>query len=289
MLPTFVIGLREGLEAALIVGIVAAFLRRQGRADKLKFMWAGVAIAVVLCVAFAVALQVASAELPQRQQETLETIIGLVAVAMVTYMIVWMRRHARDIKGHLEASAGAALATGSAWALVGMAVLAVLREGFETAVFLLAAFQASVNPAAAGLGAVLGVLVAVGLGYGLYRGGVSFNLGRFFTVTGLVLVLVAGGLLASAMHTAHEADLINFGQTTAVDLSWLVRPGTVLASLLTGVLGLQPKPTVVEVVVWLAYVIPMSLYVLWPSLHRKKPASPGAKQVGDRLNQPSTA
>jgi high-affinity iron transporter len=271
VLPTFVIGLREGLEAALIVGIVAAFLAARGRRDAVRWVWAGVAIAVALCAAFAVVLQVVSAELPQQQQEALETVIGLVAVGLVTYMIVWMRRHARGMKKHLEMSAGEALAAGSAWALVAMAFLAVLREGFETSVFLLAAFQASVAPLAAGLGALAGVAVAAALGYGIYRGGVRLDLQRFFTVTGVVLVLVAAGLLATAAHTAHEAGWLDVGQAQALDLTWLVRPGTVLASVLTGVLGMQPRPVVVEVVVWVAYVVPMTLYVLWPSLRRPRP------------------
>jgi high-affinity iron transporter len=284
VLPTFVIGLREGLEAALIVGIVAAFLRNAGRADKVRFVWLGVAVAVTICAAFAVILQIVSANLPQRQQEMLETVIGVVAVVLVTYMIVWMRRHARDMKKHLELSAGEALAAGSAWALVAMAFLAVLREGFETSVFLLAAFQASVAPVAAGTGAVLGIIVAAGLGYGIYRGGVRLNLSRFFTITGLVLVLVAAGLLATAAHTAHEAGWVDFGQAQAVDLSWLVRPGTVLASILTGVLGLQARPTVIEVVVWFAYLVPMALYVLWPTI---RPPAPKRVVTPERAPEPA--
>jgi high-affinity iron transporter len=264
MLATFVIGLREGLEAALIVGIVAAFLKAAGRADKVRYVWYGVGIAVAICTAIAVLLQVVSANLPQRQQEMLETVIGLVAVALVTYMVIWMRQHARTMKKHLEMSTKEALATGSAWALVGMAFLAVMREGFETAVFLLAAFQASTAPLAAGLGALLGVLVAAVLGWLIYRGGLRLNLTKFFTLTGLVLVIVAAGLLASAAHTAHEAGWLEFGQAQALDLTWLVRPGTILASVLTGVLGLLPKPVVAEVVVYFAYLVPMVLYVLWP-------------------------
>ncbi len=201
MLATFVIGLREGLEAALIVGIIAAFLRREGRLDTLRLVWLGVGLAVAICALVAVGLQILSTSLPQAQQEALETIIGVVAVVMVSYMIVWMRRHARGMKGHLEGAAGSALATGTAWALVGMAFLAVLREGFETAVFLLAAFQASRDAVLAGLGALAGLLVAIGLGYGIYRGGVRINLARFFRLTGLILVFVAAGLVATALHT----------------------------------------------------------------------------------------
>src|SRR5690349_1215829 len=159
MLPTFVIGLREGVEASLIVGIVAAFLRTQGAARELRYMWIGVALAVSLCVAGAVALQILDQELPQRQQEELETIVAVIAVGMVTFMIVWMRKNARGLAGGLRASAAEALASGSTWALVAMAFFAVVREGLETAVFLLAAFQASGNATTAGIGAVLGVVV----------------------------------------------------------------------------------------------------------------------------------
>jgi high-affinity iron transporter len=264
VLATFVIGLREGLEAALIVGIIAGFLANQGRRDALRQVWVGVGIAVLICVAVGVALELLTADLPQAAQEGFETLIGLFAVAMVTYMILWMRRHARHMRAELESSATAALARGSAGALVGMAFLAVLREGFETAVFLLAAFQASTSPLEAGGGALLGVIIAVVLGYGIYRGGVRLNMARFFRITGAVLVIVAAGLLMTAAHTAHEAGWINFGQQQAADLSWLVQPGTPISSLLTGVLGIQPFPTVVEAVIWLVYAVPMLVHVLWP-------------------------
>jgi high-affinity iron transporter len=183
---------------------------------------------------------------------------------MVTFMIVWMRRHARNLAGELRAHAAGALAAGSVWALVAMAFFAVVREGLETSVFLLAAFQASGNALAAGAGAVLGILVAVGIGWGIYGGGIRLNLSRFFRVTSVALVLVAAGLVMSAIHTAHEATWLNSLQEHAVDLSWLVRPGSVLSSLLTGVLGLQPQPTVGEAAGWLLYVIPMLVFVLWP-------------------------
>src|SRR6201995_5277531 len=172
MLPTFVIGLREGLEAALIVGIIAAFRGQQGRRDALRQVWIGTAAAVAICVAVAIALQVISSDLPQRQQEGLETVVGALAVCMVTYMIVFMRKHARSLKKDLQGAAASALATGSSRALVAMAFLAVLREGFETAVFLLATFHASGDATTSWLGALLGILLAVALGYGIYKGGV---------------------------------------------------------------------------------------------------------------------
>ena len=265
MLATFVIGLREGLEAALIVGIVAAFLRQQGGGKQaLRWVWIGVVTALIICLAVGVILQVVSANLPQRQQEGLETVIGAVAVCMVTYMVVWMRRHSRDLKGQLEGVASTALAQNSARALILMAFLAVLREGLETAVFLLAAFQASGNGLTAGLGALLGILVAAMLGYGIYRGGVKINLSKFFRTTGVVLVVVAAGLVMTAFHTAHEAGWINSGQDQLFDISWLVRNGSVQASLITGVLGIQSKPTVVEVIAYLVYLVPVLVYIAWP-------------------------
>ena len=264
MLATFVIGLREGLEAALIVGIVAAFLKQRGGSQALRWVWVGVICALAICLTVGIILQVISADLPQRQQEGLETVIGAVAVGMVTYMVVWMRRHSRDLKGQLEGVAGTALAQGSARALIAMAFLAVLREGLETAVFLLAAFNASGNGLTAGLGALLGILVAVVLGYGIYRGGVRINLSKFFRATGLVLVLVAAGLVMTAFHTAHEAGWLNSGQDRLFDISGIVRNGSVQASLITGVLGIQAQPTVIEVIGWLAYLLPVGLYIGWP-------------------------
>ncbi len=166
-----------------------------------------------------------------------------------------------------------------------MAFFAVLREGLETAVFMLAAFQASGDSTAAGSGAVLGVLVAVAIGWGIYRGGVRLDLARFFRVTAAVLVLVAAGLVATAIHTAHEATWLNGLQAQALDLSWLVRPGTVTSSLVTGVLGVQPQPTVGEVFGWLLYATPMLVYVLWPDRWRRRATfrAPAPVSAGSRV------
>ena len=164
---------------------------------------------MLFCIGFGVALQILDENLPQMQQEQLETVIALVAAGAVTYMIVWMRRHARDLRGDLQDAVAGALARGSGRALVGMAFFAVIREGLETAVFLVAAFQQSAAPGAdrhrrrssASPPPSRSAL-------GIYRGGVQINLVRFFRVTGVVLVLVAGGLLVSALHTGHEAGWV---------------------------------------------------------------------------------
>jgi high-affinity iron transporter len=273
VIPTLVIGLREGLEASLIVGIIASFLAKNGRRDALRQPWIGVIAAALLCLAVGIALVTLSRELNQKAQEGLETVIGAFAVVMVTFMIVWMNKHARSMKKELEGAAAAALARGSATALVAMAFLAVLREGFETSVFLVSILQNSSNTASATAGAFIGIAIAIVIGYGIYKGGVRLNLARFFKITGIVLVLVAAGLTMTVFHTAHEAGWINFGQATAADLTWLVRPGTVVASLITGVLGIQPKPTVVETVAWFLYAVPMLLFITWPRPAKPRPTA----------------
>jgi high-affinity iron transporter len=266
MLATLVIGLREGLEASLIVGIIAAFLRRTGK--PLRPMWIGVGVAVALSIAVGVALRLVSASLPQAQQEGMESIIGLVAVTAVTGMIGWMNVHARTMRADLELTAAKALGDGTAWALVAMAFLAVLKEGFETSVFLLAAFQSSTSVLDAGAGAVIGVAIAVGIGIGIFRGGVHLNLARFFRITGMFLVLVAAGLVLSALRTAHEAGWIQIGQQTTLNLTWLAPSGSVQAALLTGVLGIPADPRLIEVLGWLAYLVPTMLFLLWPQRRR---------------------
>jgi high-affinity iron transporter len=224
-------------------------------------------------------LEVIDENLPQRQQEAFEAIIGVIAVAVVTSMVFYMRRHARSMGGELRGQASSALARGSATALVAMAFFAVLREGLETAVFLLATFQSSlgVDPVAAGAAAVVGILIAAALGWGIYRGGVRIDLARFFRVTGVLLVVIAAGLLSSAVHHAGEAGWIQSSQL--LDLSAVIEPASdsITSGLITGLLGIYPFPTTAEVVAWLAYAIPMLLVVLWPAGRPvRRPASAAA-------------
>lgn len=269
MLATLVIGLREGLEAALIVGIIAAFLRKNNKS--LKAMWLGVILAVVLSVVVGVVLSWIEQELPQAQQEGMESVIGCIAIFFVTGMILWMNAHARDVKRQLETEAAEALGQASTYALASMAFLAVLKEGFETSVFLLATFSAAQSAAWAGTGAVIGLIMAVVIGWAIYAGGVRINLARFFRITGAFLVLVAAGLVVTSLRTAHEAGWLNAGQQVVMDLSWLVAPGTIRSALITGVLGIPADPRLVEVTGWLVYLIPVSLLVFWPASRRLPP------------------
>lgn len=271
MLATLVIGLREGLEAALIVGMIAAFLRRNG--IPLKPMWLGVGAAVFLSALVGITLEIVSAALPQQQQEAMETVIGAVAVVIVTFMILWMSKNSRGMKSTLEAHAGTALKGGSVLALAGMAFLAVLREGIETAVFMVAAFQSSLNPVSAGAGAVLGLAIASGVGVLLFRGAIKLNLAKFFKATGVFLVFVAAGLVMKSLRTAHEAGWLNVGQGATVNLSWLAPNGSARAAILTGVFGIPNDPRVVELLGWALYLVPMLAFILWPRIWQPSAAA----------------
>lgn len=231
-------------------------------------MWIGVTLAVLLSIAVGVGLKLVEEALPQAAQEGLETIIGIIAVCFVTGMIVWMNKHARDMKRQLETEAAHALGRASTYALASMAFLAVLKEGFETSVFLLATFSAAQSAGLAAAGAVIGILIAVVIGWGIYAGGVRFNLSKFFRYTAAFLILVAAGLVISSLRTAHEAGWLNAGQQIVMNLGWLVAPGTVQSALITGVLGIPADPRLIEVFGWLAYLIPVALYLYWPKARR---------------------
>lgn len=267
LLAAFLIGLREGLEASLIVGILAAFLKRNG--SSLRPLIIATIAAIVLSIGVAVGLNVFSAALPQAQQEALETIIGVVAVAFVTTMILWMNTNARSMKASLEGEASRSLSTGGERAMAIMAFLAIIKEGFETAVFLLAVFQASSggDDAPGIIGAAIGVAIAIAIGYLIYYGGARFNLGTFFKVTGPFLILVAAGFVANVFRTGHEAGWVNIGQLQVLDLSWLISNDSVVGALLTGMFSIQADPRLIEVMAWLAYLIPVMVIYLWPQKH----------------------
>ncbi len=266
LLATFVIALREGLEAALIVGIIAAFLRRNNK--NLSAMWAGVILAVLLSIAVGFGLSITEHALPQAGQESMEAVIGIVAVFFVTGMIIWMNTHASDMKKQLETEAAGAIGQSSEWALASMAFLAVLKEGFETSVFLLATFSIARSATQAAAGAVAGLIVAVIIGWGIYAGGLRINLSRFFRFTGLFLILVAGGLIISSLRSAHEAGWFNTGQARIADLSWLLSPGTVQSAIITGILGIPADPRLLEVTGWFCYILIVTVLLYWPENRR---------------------
>ena len=267
MLIPFLIMLREGIEAALIVGIVASYLKQSGRGVLMPAVWVGVLLATALSLFAGAGLQLLAAEFPQKQQELFEGVVGLIAVVMLTTMVFWMRKAARSIKGELHASIDKALAQhadGQGWALIGMVFLAVAREGLESVFFLLAVFQQSIGWEAP-VGALAGIAVSVVVGWGIYSGGVRLDLRRFFRFTGLFILLVAAGLLAGVLRKLHEAGVWNQLQTVVFDMSETLPMDSPVGAVLSGLLGYQAAPVVGEVIVYLAFLAVALFFFLRPA------------------------
>ena len=255
MLPVFLIGLREGLEAALVVSILVAYLVKTDRRQRLPAVWLGVGAAIALSLAFGALLTYTSARMSFQAQEAFGGFLSIAAVGFVTWMIFWMRRAARSIKGELQGAVDRALAMGTG-ALVMTAFIAVAREGLETALFIWSAAQStgiSDGPPPI-IGAVLGLLVAATIGYLLYRGAIRINLGRFFTWTGAALIVVAGGVLAYGFHDLQEAGILPGLNNLAFDVSDTISQGSVPGTVLKGVFNFSPQTTWLEAAVWLLYV-----------------------------------
>lgn len=246
--------LREGIEAALIVGIVASYLQQSGRGALMPAVWVGVLLAAALSLFAGAGLQLLAAEFPQKQQELFEGVVGLIAVVMLTSMVFWMRKAARSMRGQLHDSIDRALgqADGQGWALIGMVFLAVAREGLESVFFLLAVFQQS-RGWEAPAGALAGIAVSVAVGYGLYSGGVRLDLRRFFRLTGLFILVVAAGLLAGVLRKLHEAGVWNHLQQVVFDMSESLPMDSPVGAVLSGLLGYQAAPVLGEVLVYVAF------------------------------------
>ena len=270
MLIAFLIMLREGIEAALIVGIVAGFLKQSGHSRLMPKVWLGVALAVLMCLGIGYGIHSATGEIPQKEQEFVVGVIGLVAVAMLTYMILWMKKAARSMKQQLQDSVQTALnrGNGQGWALVGMAFLAVAREGLESVFFLLAVFQQSPTWSMP-VGAVLGLLAAVVIGALIYQGGMRLNLAKFFRWTGAFLIVVAAGLVAGSLRALHEAGVWNHLQEVVFDSSKYLHEDSPLGVLLGGFFGYTDHPTQGEVLAWLLYFVPVMIWFL----HGSRPAA----------------
>jgi high-affinity iron transporter len=254
----FFLMLREGLEAALIVGIIAAYLVKLGRSDALARIWVGVGAAVALSVALGLLVASTVGQLPLVVQETIEGSAALLAVAVLTWMLFWMRRQGRALKGELERGVDAALAVGSTTALAGLAFVAVAREGLETVLFLYAVGSSSGSVTGLMVAALAGLAAAVAIGWAIFALGVRIDLRRFFTITGVVLVFVSGGLVAFAIAEFTEAGLLR-STPVVVDLGAVLPVTSPLGSLLAGLFGYRDAPTALEAAGYLAYVVPVLL------------------------------
>jgi high-affinity iron transporter len=265
-------GLREGVEAALIVSIVLAYLARTGNKRHFGRIWAGTAAAVAISGLIGVALWISVREFGEPAEQVFEGITMLLAAAVVTWMLFWMRRTSANIRGELHAGIDRALTDGGAWTLSLLAFTAVIREGVETALFLLgqatAAAEADQTAAGTLLGALVGLLLAAGLGYGFYHGARVINLQRFFRWTGVALVFVAAGLLSHAVHEFVEIKVITVGTATAYDISGVLpHEGStsvagVIGQMLRALFGYSASPEWVTLAVWVAYVaLVLTLYL----------------------------
>jgi high-affinity iron transporter len=275
----FLIMLREGTEAALIVGIVASYLAQTDRRQWLPAVWVGIIAAIVGCIALAAVLEIAGTEFPQRQQEMFEGCVAVIAVLMLTSMVFWMRKAARSIASDLRASVDAALSRQGrgGFALATLAFLAVGREGLETIFFLSAIIQQSHGWSVL-VGAALGLICAFGIGVGIYVGGTRINLRRFFQWTGVFIVFVAAGLLAGAVRAFHEAGIWNGLQGPTFDLSNALPADGVVGTLLGGFFGYQEAPTIGELVAYFGFLIPV-LLLFFARERRPMAASPLSSNV----------
>ncbi|GAA5663625.1 ferrous iron permease EfeU [Brucella sp. NBRC 14130] len=266
MLVPFLIMFREGVEAALIVGIIATYLHQTGRSAWMPVVWIGILLALAMSLTVGAILQLLSAEFPQKAQELFEAIIGLIAVFVLTSMVFWMRKAARSIKAELHHSIDAAFQTPThkGFGLILMVFFAVAREGLESVFFLLAAFQQSEGPAAP-VGALLGVLLAAAVGYGIFKGGLKLNLRRFFRWTGVFILIIAAGILANSVMALHEAGIWNHFQAVVFDASDILPLDSTLGSVLAGVFGYIATPTVSEVVAYVAFLVPALILFLMPA------------------------
>jgi high-affinity iron transporter len=255
VLGNFLIGLREGLEASLIVSILIAYLVKTGRQHQLGKVWAGVGLAVAVSLGFGALLTFGPKGLSFAAQESIGGALSIVAVGLVTWMIFWMATASRTLASDLRRQVDAAAE--SNWSLPLIAALVVGREGLETALFIWAATTASGGQGTPTggplLGALLGLLVAVGLGYAMYAGAVRINLGKFFAITGGFLIVIAAGVLAYGVHDLQEAGLLPGVNNLAYDVSAVIPPSGVLGTLLKGIFNFSAAATVLEVVVWVAY------------------------------------
>lgn len=262
MAATFLITLREGLEAALIVGIIAAYLVRIDRRDALPRVWLGVVAAVLVSVVAGVLVAMTIGRLPLLVQEGIEGSSALIAVAVLTWMLFWMRRQGRAMKGELERGVQSALGRASTMALAALAFVAVLREGLETVLFLLAIGSSAGVGLATVLAGLAGLAVAVAIGWAIFLAGIRIDLRRFFTVTGAMLIFVAAGLVAFSVHELGEAGLIrNTGEL--FDLGGVLPETSLFGSLLAGLFGYRSAPTPLEALGYLMYLVPVLLLFLF--------------------------
>jgi len=269
----YLIGLREGLEAALVIGILIAYLVKTSRRELLPQVWIGVGVAIVVSFVFGAILTLGPQGLSFEAQEAIGGTLSIAAVALITWMIFWMGKTARFLKSNLENALQKAIAVGKG-AVVAMALIAVGREGLETALFLWAGIEAAGSSTAPIVGALLGLASAIVLGYLIFKGAVTLNLRVFFQWTGVFLVIVAAGVLAYGIHDLQEAGILPGLHTLAFDVSAQVPPTSWYGTALKGIFNFSSATTVLQAIAWVAYVVPvMWLFVRMAFGPTRKPST----------------
>ncbi|HEX3545116.1 MAG TPA: iron uptake transporter permease EfeU [Mycobacterium sp.] len=262
------IGLREGLEAAIVVTILVAFLVKSGRRDVLKWVWLGVDAAIVVTVAIFLVIQFGENTISGLAAEAIAGIASLVAVAIVTTMVLWMRIAAAGLSGELRTGMAHALETGSL-AVLALAFLAVGREGVETALFMVGYAQAQTAWPLTGL--VIGVLLAAAIAYGIYAGAIRINLNKFFRYTGAFLIVVAAGILSYGVGALQTVGWLPGLSHKAFDISAWLNWSSWYGEIIQGVFNITPTPTMLQLAVWPAYLVIVLMIFLRPT---KTPAKP---------------
>ena len=269
MLSTFLIALREGLEAALIVGILVAYLVKTGRNRLLPSLWLGVSIAILASLALGGFLSFTSAELSDRGEEFFAGTTSFLAVGFVTWMVFWMKRAARGLRDELHGKVDSAVGAGPI-AIAITAFVAVVREGLETALFIYTNFKTVGAASSATIGLVLGLALAVALGYLIYNRSVKINLSKFFQVTGTALVIVAAGVLSYGIHEYQELGWLPGADSFIWDVtSWMAKD-SIMASILAGSIGFDTTTSWLQFIVAGAYIAAILWLYLKPSRASKK-------------------
>ncbi len=253
MLSALLITLREGLEAALIIGIILAYLSTTGNRQGFKPVWIGTSLAIAVSLVAGAVIYFYAGRLEGKAEGIFEGIAMWTAAGVLTWMIFWMRKQAINIKGHLHAQIQSALGSGSALALLGLAFVAVVREGIETVLFLFAATRVAESAVLSVAGGILGLGIAVAIGYSIYKGTSKLNMRAFFNVTGLLLILFAAGLLSHGIHEFHEAGIIQPVIAHVWDIDHILPEQSVIGRFLTAILGYNANPSLVEVLAYVSY------------------------------------
>jgi high-affinity iron transporter len=271
MLSALLITLREGLEDALLIGIILAYLARTDNRQGFRPIWLGTSLAVLVSLASGAGIYLLAEEFSGRTEEVFEGIAMFVAVGVLSWMIFWMRKQAVNIKAHLHAQIQSVLTSGSSFALVMLAFVVVVREGIETVLFLFAATRVDESTVLFIIGGLLGLVIAIAIGYGIYKGTSKLNLRVFFNVTSVVLIFFAAGLLAHGIHELQEAAIIPTVVEHVWDVNHILPEKSTFGRFLTAIFGYNGNPSLIEVGAYFTYLV-LALGIYFRPMQNKKEA-----------------